>query len=398
MKKIFGITIVLIFMCSIGNAQPISKILRSNTKNISVREGHNFYKDYWGASPEVKKDIYYAHRFKQKSRITFYSDVDSVSFDVTPRKTYEFIILLNGKDSCHTELSTIRSTYFKDCVNCKIANDTIPFTLGFDNRIYFTGTVNGSRPLKFFFDDGADNTILFPSAFEKEAKLKFDGEVMNRAGDLQSRKVSEFNNVQLSKLKWKNEEVMYINKKIGEGDGTIGYNLFEDKLIEFDYEKKLMIIHDKPFNPGSEYSKWDMQLHGGEVPSVDGTVIIGAKKITADFLFDMGATGCLFLNQGFLKKNNLYGTMQVINRAESTGGGNRVIKTELSLLPEFIFGNYEIKWMPVNLENAAEDDPGTGVLGMDLLKRFNTILDYQNNLIYLKPNSLMKGSFKGMKN
>jgi len=166
MKTIIGLfSLCLLTICTAAQTLPV---LQASNKSIDVREGHNLYKGYWSASPEVKKDIYFTHRFKKASMITFYSDVDSISFNVRPNNTYDFIILLNHKDTCYTEISTIRASYYKDCKSCIISKDTIPFTLGKDNRVYITGSVNGSAPLKFFFDDGADNTILFPSALEKE--------------------------------------------------------------------------------------------------------------------------------------------------------------------------------------------------------------------------------------
>jgi hypothetical protein len=86
--------------------------------------------------------------------------------------------------------------------------------------------------------------------------------------------------------------------------------------------------------------------------------------------------------------------METIGDAQTTGAGSGVTKTTLALLPGFIFGNYSFKQVPVNLENPAEHDPGTGVLGMDILKRFHTILDYKNNMIYLKPNRIIKSPYK----
>ena len=393
MKIITGI--LSLSLLSIGATAQKLPILQTNTKSIDVREGHNRYKGYWDVSPEVKKDIYFAHRFKKASTITFYSDVDSVSFKVKPNHIYDFLILLNHKDTCYTEISTARSSYYKNCKGCIITKDTIPFALGKDNRVYITGRVNGSPLLKFFFDNGADNTILFPSALTKGAKLKFDGSIQSRAtGGTETRKTSNTNDIEISKLQWHNEQVMYVDKQIGEGDGTIGYDVFEDKVIEMDYDKQLMIIHDASFKLDKGYAKFQMQLNGGEVPSITGTVINQDKKIIADFLFDMGATGCLFLNQGFLKKNNLYGTMETIGEAQTTGAGSGVTKTTRAILPEFIFGNYSFNDVPVNLEDPAEHDPGTGVLGMDILKRFHTILDYQNNVIWLKPNGLVNTPFK----
>jgi hypothetical protein len=376
-------------------AQPNLPVLQTSTPSLNVREGHDLYKGYWSVSPEVKKDIYFAHRFKKATIITFYAGADSVSFKVTPQHVYDFIILLNHKDTCYTEISTIRTSYYKDCNDCVITEDTIPFTLGKDNRVYITGRVNGSVPLKFFFDDGADNTILFPSALQKGAKLEFDGSIENRAGGgTETRKTSNVNSLEISKLKWRNEQVMYVDKQIGEGDGTIGYDVFEDKIIEMDYDKQLMIIHDGSFEMGKGYAAFPMQLNGGEVPFITGTLINKEKQYSADFMFDMGATGCLFLNQGFLKKNSLYDAMETIGDAQTTGAGSGVTKTTRAILPGFIFGHFTFHNVPVNLEDPAEHDPGTGVLGMDILKRFHTIIDYQNNVIYLKPNSLIDSPYK----
>ncbi len=394
-----SLTLLALWVSSIYalKAQTILPVLKTNSKNLNVREGHNFYKNYWQVSPEVKKDIYYTHRFKSVNQITFYSDIDSLSFEVTPEQTYDFIILLSGKDSCLTEISTIRSNYFKDCENCIISTDTIPFNLGNDDRIYINGKVNDSEPLKFFFDDGADNTILFPSAFRNNAKLNFNGTIENNGtGGKETRQTSDYNNVQLSKLKWKNEFVMYVDKQIGEGDGTIGYDLFEDKIIEINFDKRIMIIHDSTYNIEKGYTKIEMNLNGGQVPSIPIVLLNKGKKYSGDFLFDMGATGCLFLNQGFLEKNNLYGTMKELDAAKSTGAGTGVIKTTRAILPTLILGNHTFHQVPVNLENQFEHDPGTGTLGMNLLKRFNIILDYQNNLIYLKPNQFISQPFKGL--
>jgi hypothetical protein len=86
--------------------------------------------------------------------------------------------------------------------------------------------------------------------------------------------------------------------------------------------------------------------------------------------------------------------METIGEAQTTGAGSGAIKTTRALLPGFIFGNHTFKQVPVNLESPAEHDPGTGVLGMDILKRFYTVIDYQNNVIYVKPNRLINSAYK----
>jgi hypothetical protein len=147
-------------------AQAHLRVLRSNTDSIDVQEGTRLYKSYWTASPGVAKDIYYTHRFAKSTVLQFISDVDSISFKVRPGQTYDFVILLRGKDRCLTEISTIRTTAYK-AAGGKVDGDKIPFSIGKDGRIYIEGRINGSPRLRFFFDNGADNTIVFPSAFKK---------------------------------------------------------------------------------------------------------------------------------------------------------------------------------------------------------------------------------------
>ena len=91
----------LFFTLSAPNASAQKKllILKTNTTSISIKEDSSFYKDTWTVSPEVKLDVFVTNHFLKSKKITFYSDIDSLSFDVKPNRKYDFIILLNGKDT-----------------------------------------------------------------------------------------------------------------------------------------------------------------------------------------------------------------------------------------------------------------------------------------------------------
>lgn len=222
--------------------------------------------------------------------------------------------------------------------------------------------------------------------------IKFDDSVLNNGVDV--RKTSNFNNLKVAKLKWDNTWIMYVNKQIGvNADGTIGYDLFEDKTIEFDFDKMIMIIHDSSIKLDNSYFNFKMELNGGEVPLLETTLIIDSTPYKKSLILDMGATGCIFLNQKFVTKNNLYDKMKPLGETNRGGAGNGTIKTALVVLPELILGKATLKELPINLQLSSLND-GSGELGMDVLKRFNLILDYQNNMIYMKPNSLFNTPFK----
>lgn len=86
---------------SSGEALPV---IRSNESLVSILDGKVFKKSSWNLVPEAKPDIYDVAIMEGVSqKVTFYTDLDSISFLVAPGKSYDFIIDWNGK-KCHQRL------------------------------------------------------------------------------------------------------------------------------------------------------------------------------------------------------------------------------------------------------------------------------------------------------
>jgi hypothetical protein len=84
------------------HAQGPVPVIRATAPLVDVRDGREFKKGTWRISPQIKPDVYITHT-KHES-VTFVTDIDSISFLIEPGCTYQFIILLNGKDSALTEV------------------------------------------------------------------------------------------------------------------------------------------------------------------------------------------------------------------------------------------------------------------------------------------------------
>ena len=97
--KIF-ILIVLGLSSQTIFAQNEQKIIRANSRQVDVRDGNTLKKGCWGVAPEVNPDIYTT----SAKKVTFYTDIDSISFDIKPNQHCDFIILLNEKDSARTRI------------------------------------------------------------------------------------------------------------------------------------------------------------------------------------------------------------------------------------------------------------------------------------------------------
>ena len=243
--------IAILLLCSlISNITSAQKqklpILKTNSTSISIKEGDFLYKDTWNVSPEIKLDIFVTNQFSDSKKVTFYSDIDSISFTVKPNKTYDFIILLNGKNSAYTQISTsnkLKPTLEPKLIYTKLdklkvsATDTIPFQLGADDGIYLKGKINGSETLDFLFDTGAGACVITSSIINKKVNIIVDGSTKNTGTDGTSIVgTSAKNTIEISNLIWDNVSLLSIDYDKRSFDIILGWIAFENKIVEIDYE------------------------------------------------------------------------------------------------------------------------------------------------------------------
>lgn len=80
------------------NAQEKLPVLKSNQPVLSINDGGNLRKNSWTLNPSLKPDIYQARLINGKPhKVTFISDIDSISFTVEVGKKYDFIVEYKGK-------------------------------------------------------------------------------------------------------------------------------------------------------------------------------------------------------------------------------------------------------------------------------------------------------------
>jgi Domain of unknown function (DUF4932) len=91
-----------------ANVQDKLPIIRSNSSTVSIQDGDEFKKNNWILVPEAKPDVYEAKLKDGKpQRVTFITDVESISFLVHEGKKYDFIIQ-RGDDLCYTQIVGVR--------------------------------------------------------------------------------------------------------------------------------------------------------------------------------------------------------------------------------------------------------------------------------------------------
>ena len=177
-------------------------------------------------------------------------------------------------------------------------------------------------------------------------------------------------------------------------DGIIGYSFFSRYIVRVDFDSNRIEV----YKPGSfSYPKEGTLLHPAftNLP-IQWLQVKDRKRQGFNFYFDTGAGLCLLLSEQFAKDSGILLSKRrpVVTQAEGLGGK---LQMRLTLIRELKVGPYKFRQVPTYLY---KDDynvtsyPFTGgLLGNDLLRRFNIVLNYPNREIHLSPNSHFDESF-----
>jgi hypothetical protein len=177
-------------------------------------------------------------------------------------------------------------------------------------------------------------------------------------------------------------------------DGIMGYSFLRRYIIALDYDNLQM----KVFTPGSyKYPKGGSLLKPkfSNLPQQMVSVRDNTETLS-QFYYDIGAGLCLLMTEEFVKDNSIFKTKRktYLTQAEGLGG-----KTDmaLSVVKEIKVGPYRFHNVPVYVfpdsYNVISYPDQAGLLGNDLMRRFNTVLNYPLQEIYIKPNKHYLDSF-----
>lgn len=177
-------------------------------------------------------------------------------------------------------------------------------------------------------------------------------------------------------------------------DGIIGYSFFSRYIVKIDFDSSMIEV----YTPGKfNYPEKGHMLHPAftNLP-IQWLNIKDKNRVGFNFYFDTGAGVCLLLSERFLRDSAilLKRRKPVVTQAEGMVGK---LQMRLTLIKEVRIGPYKFRSVPTYLY---KDDynvtsyPFTGgLLGNDLLRRFNMTINYPNREIHLLPNSHFNESF-----
>lgn len=171
-------------------------------------------------------------------------------------------------------------------------------------------------------------------------------------------------------------------------DGIIGYSLLNRYILNINYDKSTIVIYS---NGRIRYPRggWLYEPVLRTLPVMEAR-IKDAKISNSRFLFDIGAGLCLMLNKEFVDDSSFLGKKRILYPKEAEGVGGKV-DMNLTVMKEIRVGPYRFKNIPIfvfdDIYNITSYPYLSGILGNDILRRFNLTLNYTKKEFYLVPNS-----------
>lgn len=267
-------------------------------------------------------------------------------------------------------------------------SDTIPLTINEHNTIFIRAIFNDKDTLNLNFDTGTTELILT----ENTIKTKLSGK---------PELYTTLYNLKIGKTTYQTK--LYDAVLTGHGtDGRFGWDFFKGKVVELNYDKGLMIIHAAlPNNIVKDKKFTQLKIEfWKDLFFVKSSISQSGVTNTDLFLFDIGYQKTAMLDDSLLLQNKFPSDkMDTIKRVIMKGAKGNEIPVITSNLKILKLGKYKLKNVPVQLLTVNKPLKGknTHILGNEVLKRFNIFLDFQNNIVFLKPNHLFDNKYTDQK-
>jgi hypothetical protein len=177
-------------------------------------------------------------------------------------------------------------------------------------------------------------------------------------------------------------------------DGIVGYSFFSRYIVAINFDSG----HIEVYNPGKiKYPQGGTTLHPvfTALP-IQWVNIKERKKMGYNFYFDTGAGLCFLMSEQFARDSAVLLSRRkpVVTQAQGMGGK---LQMRLTLVKEVKVGPYRFHQVPTYLYedtyNVTSFPFTGGLIGNDLLRRFNMIFNYPKREIHLLPNGHFNEKF-----
>lgn len=177
-------------------------------------------------------------------------------------------------------------------------------------------------------------------------------------------------------------------------DGIIGYTFFSRYIVKVDFDS----TNIKVYEPGSiRYPSGGYLLHPLFTALPIQTLRIkDSRTVNANFYLDTGAGLSFLLSRDFINDSAFILKKRVPLPIEAQGLGGKKIMA-ITIIKEVKIGPYIFRKVPTHLlddeYNVTSYPYIGGLIGNDILRRFNLIFNYPKREVHLLPNTHFRDPF-----
>ncbi len=278
--------------------------------------------------------------------------------------------------------------------------DTVPFSLGADRRIYVEVRLNNdTTPLRFLLDTGATDVVLNSRSPRAAGLARFDAAAQNFGANSSERvpMTDATQSLRLGRTRVDSLRFIAIPYPPEAWDGVLGLSVLRRFLVRVDYADRAVYLYapsDSLAPAGA--TRLPLRYRMG-VPVVPARVAFAGEAYDVWLEVDTGSDRVLDLNTPFVERHGLRGRQEPFAVSTVTGTTRTGGVLENVRFDSVALGGRSMPRVPgalssvrTGVQASAEMD---GVMGNNLLQRFDQVYDFRRGWLYLTVNDRFYSPF-----
>jgi hypothetical protein len=275
-----------------------------------------------------------------------------------------------------------------------------PIPFNFENsHIMLKVAVNDREPIWFILDTGADQEAINETRLADFGLVTYAQSMTTGGGGSAEYSYATGASFSLPGVKLLDQHVAVIDQTgleralgmpIG---GLLGYDFISRFVVEIDYQKQLITLHDP--------NRWRYSGKGlvvpitfdEGIPFINGTISAGAKRnLPAYLVLDFGAAETMTLTSPFVKANDLLSVAQTNANVNRPAGLENQFFAQNNVrghIDQLMLGKLIVQSIPVNLsmntKGAYASANFSGTVGESIFRRYHVFLDYARKRMIFEP-------------
>jgi hypothetical protein len=262
--------------------------------------------------------------------------------------------------------------------------NSIPFEITQANNIAVKSIINNSDTVDLMFHTAVNSISIIEASIDKIPSVNFGDTIDVKSwGGASTSLMSKRNKIKFGNIQFDNESISICKHSGHFTDGKFGYNYFEHKILNIDFDNNLIILHDNFPSIDTSYRKSKLKIENGNM-FIKAQATIDNKVYDKWFLIHSGYSKTFLFDDRFVTEQNLNIKLKTLDESELKDSYGNILKTKNVEIPKITINNFEFKNQSVGIFEGKISNQTMSVMGCEILKKFNIIIDYQNQDIYLK--------------